>query len=493
MATPEEEAHLFASGLTELCRTALMDVIRQDATVVSDPDVLQCALLFEFVAVWSGEKWHMEVNISSTAFIFQLTFQSAMYQKPMFLEMILNAGFLDHHQGDAIELDYSEDLASLWTTWRERERKRRLAYSWVALDQETCLFHDAASIISSNDLNTPTPEPEIFWQAATAEEWAEVVPRSKRLNLNHALSLHDYVQRFVEAENASQLLTLSPLEVRLLLHPVHAITRQLRELLRCVSSLGKERKTNRHVSRAVISVQVEQVQSILEKWHGICEAQMQRKGISCAATCANMIMYHLIKLNILVDFVEVERMARGEGPRAGLQSTQPSQKRLYHLEEKEEIYFHCGQVLRFVRFIPEPIRPLWWPAAIYRVALIMWANSTTNADGSSIPKNSNIEDNEEPVAIDSMAPNDPVLALYLQEHVGTPVLTGGTAGIVTFRESENILQHCAGLLRIDCTTCLARGLRQKLLSMAERWESVKAERDYTISNVEGNQKSSRLW
>lgn len=56
------EARCLASGLTEACRISLFDMIEKDIYRAHDPLLLQSALLFVLLAVWSGDKWHMDVS-----------------------------------------------------------------------------------------------------------------------------------------------------------------------------------------------------------------------------------------------------------------------------------------------------------------------------------------------------------------------------------------------------------------------------------------------
>ncbi len=61
--TPTVEARALSSGLTEACRISLHDLMEVDFELVQDLMVLQCGLLYTNVAVWSGDKWHMEVSL----------------------------------------------------------------------------------------------------------------------------------------------------------------------------------------------------------------------------------------------------------------------------------------------------------------------------------------------------------------------------------------------------------------------------------------------
>ena len=60
--TPSVEARFLTCGLTEACRTSIIDIIENDTEHGEDLNLLQCGLLFPTAAVWSGDKWQMDVG-----------------------------------------------------------------------------------------------------------------------------------------------------------------------------------------------------------------------------------------------------------------------------------------------------------------------------------------------------------------------------------------------------------------------------------------------
>ena len=63
MGCPSIEARYLTSGLTEACRISLFDLLEKDVSLALDPIMLRSALLFMNLAAWSGDKWHMDVNL----------------------------------------------------------------------------------------------------------------------------------------------------------------------------------------------------------------------------------------------------------------------------------------------------------------------------------------------------------------------------------------------------------------------------------------------
>lgn len=60
---PTLEARHMASGLAEICRISLQDLIERDVTLITDTKAFQCALLFLMFGIWSGDKFHMDVSL----------------------------------------------------------------------------------------------------------------------------------------------------------------------------------------------------------------------------------------------------------------------------------------------------------------------------------------------------------------------------------------------------------------------------------------------
>lgn len=63
-ATPNKEAQLLSSGILEASRISLGDLVEHDIEPLESLNLFRCGLLFTIAAVWSGDKWHMDVRRS---------------------------------------------------------------------------------------------------------------------------------------------------------------------------------------------------------------------------------------------------------------------------------------------------------------------------------------------------------------------------------------------------------------------------------------------
>ena len=258
-----------------------------------------------------------------------------------------------------------------------------------------------------------------------------------------------------------QALDFSPTQLRLFLQPLQAMVCHLHECLNCFFDAGNDRQSQRLVT------QLEEVQSILQDWYTMCSRSTGKASSFDPATCANLVNYHLISLNTMTNFREMERFARGELQHEEFRHSYWVRVRC--VEEAPRIWFHCGQVIRLVRAMPEAQKPPWWPAAIYRVAIIMWATSNANMKGQQVLTTSSRGRPDDTFEIDGLTPEHPSILRYMRYREGVPVLSRRGEGFVSLDVPENPLKHCLEVLNEEpATTRLAEGIKDRLTKFLAR-------------------------
>ncbi|ETN39491.1 uncharacterized protein HMPREF1541_05717 [Cyphellophora europaea CBS 101466] len=446
-ATATVEARYIASGLTEACRISLFDLIEKDVMQSRDPLVLRSALLFICQAAWSGDKWHMDM---------------AMGQRGTYLAMLAHAGMLEKSNCHYDLEECRREPERAWEEWKEQETRHRLAHAWITLDQEISLFADTAPLLSIANLHTPMPESDDLWHAGSVTEWTELFDKTYGASYKAPGSLRDFFTSFVDGDFAGQ--TLSPTQLRLLLHPLQAQVCHLRQFITCLPD-GSSGKASRAVSRAATKARLEEISSLLQQWYAIIKQSFSGNKGTCWTTCANLIMYHLISLNAITSFKDIEQFARREVVLGPFRHAAWLQMKC--IDAPEEVYFHCGQILRLIRSMPKPIRPPWWAGAVYRVALTAWATSMANSSNRH-GGNSPLEV-EHPFAIDNLTPENEAISRYIKYQEGTPMLTRVDNTLVPLDVPSNVLQHCIDVLEDDSSMRLADGVKRKLRIFLTSW------------------------
>jgi hypothetical protein len=354
-------------------------------------------------------------------------------------------------------------------TWNCKLTFNRLVYNWVMVDQELSLFHDTPCVLSTTELQTPIPSEENLWLARDADEWLAAFYASRDRPERRASSpgstsyfapsIGDLFQDLLH-DNIRSHGHLSPLQLKLLLHPLHSLVSHVRDVLTCFSDSPGSHRGNRTITKASTMSRLEEVQSLLQKWYGLCIFHAGDESASPIIQ-ENLILYHLISLNAVTSFPNIERVARKEFASDPNSNTPSFYKRCIY--RREEALFHCGQVFRLVNAMAN--RPHWWSTAIYRATMIVWVYSLSQAAaGQHKPAN-----NETIFAIDAVTPEHPSVTSYLWNGEGLPVLSRKDGGVTALDQPGPVLVHCANLLTEGISGRMSDGIRRKLQTLHRNW------------------------
>jgi hypothetical protein len=327
------------------------------------------------------------------------------------------------------------------------------------------LFSDTTPLLSVVNLHAPMPDADDLWHAESASEWLELFENIRGSSGSSPPSVKDFFTSFVDGELAGK--ELSPTQLRLLLHPIQAQVCQLRQFIACLPDGGNHAKASRTVSKAATKARLEEISSLLQHWYSISKSSFAGNKGTCWTTCANLIMYHLISLNAITSFKDIEQFARREVALGSFRSGSWLQMRC--IDQPQESFFHCGQILRLIRSMPQPVRPPWWAGAVYRVALTGWATSMANPNSRFSPNNGQTEP-DKPFAIDDLTPENEAIGRYMKYQEGTPMLSRPDGSLAPMDIPSNILHHCVEELENDASMRLTEGINRKLRLFISNWK-----------------------
>ncbi|GAB7361202.1 hypothetical protein MBLNU230_g1265t1 [Neophaeotheca triangularis] len=451
---PSAEARSLTGGLTEACRISLFDLIEKNIGLAGDPVVLHSALLFTVQAAWSGDKWQMDI---------------AMGQRGMYFAMLRHSGILENRpQPQRSEQQQRSNPDSIWNEWIQHESRSRLIYSWVMVDQDLSLFHDAAPLFSVTEFGSPMPDADRLWHAKSAVEWSSIFEQVHEFSGGYSsvgsgarpLSLRDLFRHFLDDELIPLGIEMTPLQMRLLLHPLQSLVFQHTQLLSCFSdSLGTRTKPSPAMSAASTRSRLSEVQCLLQRWYDLAERYLKANPM-CAMMQTNLVMFHLISLNAVTNFTEIERLARRENFDGTYQQLAWLHKRC--IADVEEAVFHCGQIFRLVRQMPRGIRPPWWAGAIYRVGLILWADSLVQKENATPSGNGMFPVAGPSFAIDALPADHPLIVRYLTKREGVPCVTKRDGSQMAIDQAFAVLQHCIEVVDEGASSRFSDGIRGKL-------------------------------
>lgn len=452
MNVPSAEARWLTGGLTEACRISLYDLIERNIAMASDPIALHSALLFTVQAAWSGDKWQMDI---------------AMGQRGMYSYMLRHSGVLENRSFVPASADHRGNPDHMWNEWIQYESRSRLIYSWVMVDQDLALFHDTAPLFSVTEFGAPMPDADRLWQAKSAMEWSTTFEQVHEFSSGYSsvgsgarpLSLRDLFRHFLDDEMMAMGIEMTPLQMRLLLHPLQSMVCHYSQLMSCFSDSLASRNKTRTVTSASTRCRLEEVQSLLQRWYDLAERYL-KVNPPCAMMQANLVMFHLISLNAVTNFPEIEKLARREAFDGSYQQLVWIHKRC--IADVEEAVFHCGQILRTVRSMPRSVRPPWWAGAVYRAALILWTDSLTNKEPPTPNSNGMFPVPGPSFAVDALPADHPLIIRYLSKREGQPFLSKRDGSQVPMDHAFTVLTHCIEVIDEGAANRFTDGIRTKL-------------------------------
>ncbi|KAJ2980030.1 hypothetical protein NUW58_g7054 [Xylaria curta] len=201
------------------------------------------------------------------------------------------------------------------------------------------------------------------------------------------------------------------------------------------------------------------VHGLLSKWLNMCNSYLADNP-TCPISQTNLLLFHLISLNSITNFPEIEKYARGQGQNG----PQENENRIY---VPGETLYHCAEVIQLVQAMPADRRPVWWSAAIYRVALILWTFSMIrpNLASQQDPENesSMFMDNGELIGESSWA--------FMWKNTATVILTGPNGTTLGLEEPSAILDYAESMVRQGIVTRFDGGIKRKLDCMNHLWHN----------------------
>lgn len=339
------------------------------------------------------------------------------------------------------------------------------------VDQDLSLFHDTAPLFSVTEFGAPMPDSDALWHAKSSKEWSSIFEQVHEFSGGYSslgsgarpLCLRDLFRMFLDDAIVSQGIELTPLHLRLLLHPLQSLVCQFRQLLSCFSDTSGFRIGSKSVTAASTRIRLEEVQALFQRWYALTSRYLKNNPL-CPLMQANLVMFHLISLNAVTNFPEIERHARREDTGGSYQELTWCHKQC--IADVEEAVFHGGQILRLVRSMPRSIRPPWWAGAIYRAALLFWCHSlvhsatTTQTSGAFTHQDSS-------VAVDGLPPDHGLVVRYLTKREGIPTLTRRDGSQIPIENPFAMLFHCVDIISEGVSTRFSDAIRNKLTQLAK--------------------------
>ncbi|EHK16548.1 uncharacterized protein TRIVIDRAFT_227405 [Trichoderma virens Gv29-8] len=364
---------------------------------------------------------------------------------------------------------------------------RTLVYSWVKMDQELSLFYDTEHVISAYDLERPLPDPELPWDTKNILQTSDLylsdglyteVKTEGTLDFEARPTLNQLFKDFLHGTLSRRV---PPRHLELLLHPLQALVHHSQSLL----SWAKH-SYSPALSDAANSTLLE-TQRLLRMWHNLA-MEACNENLYSQDTPPALVLYHFTCLNLVASFIDIERLADRES--LSISFWQQSLQNERGIRNRQDAILHCGQALRYLRAVNVDTHPWWWPTAVHRAILTLWAASTLGSGPSHakpaafVPKDSWPRDSMdvEPgmgmsttpelsiIAIDNITPEDPVLSDANWSERYLLVLTRQDEGVVVLNDAMGILEYGISLIKGFPSSVEGEAAVTKLRDLGQAWE-----------------------
>ncbi|OAP60537.1 hypothetical protein AYL99_05539 [Fonsecaea erecta] len=363
LTIPVQEARSFAIQLAFLIRNMINETMTRDENQINDIWTMSTALLVTVFSAWCGNKRHAEL-----AEAFRGTFSTAFLRRGYFKSVA------------PVDPQNAESNFANWGAWINRERKTRMGYVWYIVEQEIGLFHCLSPTIHFSDMRSPIPSADELFFAETEDEWRALVQSYRQLegpgdqSRLHPPSLAAFYCMFLRHDFLERHCHITALQLRLLLCAIQTQVTQFVQSNRFVVTEQPYTDEPHFESSSFASLRQEELQTMLIKWY-ILRQRVLGGGGETEMTLACKLIYHLVWLELLICFSDIQLLAGREGP-PGARPLVPQFQRWVRSSSALKALAHVGQVLKVLQCSDYVIlRPLWWPIALFRVSLIMWAYS----------------------------------------------------------------------------------------------------------------------
>ncbi|KAH8703173.1 hypothetical protein BGW36DRAFT_368926 [Talaromyces proteolyticus] len=245
------------------------------------------------------------------------------------------------------------------------------------IDHEISLLYSVQPSIGFTKLRCPMPVSDELFLLEKEENWADLVDKWSNegwpTTTLHPPSLPEFYRLFLRHDFLHLNLYVTPLQLRLLLCAIQPQVSQYSESYRFIP-LEERFSSSSSVSGAGDFMQLrqlEELENMLVKWNILAERVFAAQpGADLKVSC--LLISQLMWLELYICFDDVQLIAGKEGYKVGRPYLTQLQQWAQSSYARKAIA-HAGNVIWILQTSGDDyLRPVWWPVAVSRVALIMW-------------------------------------------------------------------------------------------------------------------------
>lgn len=306
-----------------------------------------------------------------------------------------------------------------------------------------------------NTLHCPMPTTDTLVLADNQHQWKELVDRWSQedvpLTRLQPPSLSAFYYLFLRNDFLHLDLCITAFQLRLLLCTLQTQVAQFAQSNRFIPEDDRfPGGFNQMLSLSSSILRQEELGGLLAKWH-IAQERVFDAHADSQLSLSCRLMYHLVWLELLICYDDVQMVVGREGYLAG-KSYLPALQRWSHSPSALKSLAHVGQIFNILSSTrTRALLPIWWPVALSRIALVAWSYTTgvslewghvAGIDESLLHK-------APLIALNDLEQGPSMHGRVLQTGEGLPCLRDSCNTLIPVYKTEKVLDACIVLLELE--------------------------------------------
>lgn len=346
---------------------------------------------------------------------------------------------------------------------RLMSRDARLVYNWLLVDQEISIFYDVEPLVATDGLVWSLPCPDELWNMSDTGQWAERL-RAERRRPSRP-SLHDVSLAVFNGKDMA--FNVCDQTLRLLLYPIQSLITRAH-----TQAAGMSQAVDIDVSLRSAATQAH---IMLRQWQDRVRLLAETRGAEVLSPTSR-VLYHLVWVGTAASMGSIEALARADG----------SVGRLPCLSDTDVAASHSLRALDALRDMAPGDRPAWWPVAVYRCTLALWADAVLDAASPSKKRQPSLFSPPRPghvghadtcaympssvvVGMDDDAVESALKTFWVEQEAR---IYNSTPPVEHQSSHAGVLARGISMLNQQPRSRLADGIIARLQRLKERWQSM---------------------
>lgn len=319
-------------------------------------------------------------------------------------------------------------LQQKWSKWVEQESRTRLVYFAMLLDAEVSLARNINPLFAYSEIAIPLPAACRLWEAASADQWYDILVRDSKLRLHQAHPIKRLL-REPQLIRADQNIVDTTAAGAAMLAGYWALVYEYRQMEALHSGV-------QDWNNFVLSSRHAELTSLLD------QLKMELTDLENVHTQV-VLLQELILLHLNAAYYEISAYS-GRGTMEDAQAAKPYVQWWFESQQARHTIWHASQIFRFAKVLRPGALSDISVIALYHATETMWVwGLMQRTQHTSIDASSTLA-----VVLDE--DENPAVTKFLRISRGQPGVTGSTNCFVPLVEPALISDLANEIIKANC-------------------------------------------